>query len=213
MDHCIKEKPQIPSPLDELDHLDQLDPADIDHTPSTVTTALPTPHEYLTGPEQTSWPPQIYAPAAPVIRDLDSFTDGTAAGSFDCLSEVTTPGDLCAHPLTTLHERNVSRLDEEDHMQSIALWREDVRLEAEEGIVHIGSDSRSEAVPVQLELEATPMCKRPRSVASSDDGRKRVRVALNSSPALPCSLSIPPRPHTRRARTVSAPPLFVSRIL
>lgn len=213
MDHCKGAKQEIPSPLEELDHLDRFDPADIDHTPSTVTTALPTPHEYLTGPEQTSWPPQIYAPPAPAIKDLDSFTDGTAAGSFDCLSEVTTPGDLCAHPLTTLHEHNVSQLDAEDHMQSIALWRQDVQLESEEGYVYIGADSASEAVPVQLELEATPMCKRPRSVASSDDGRKRVRIALNSSPALPCPLSVPARPHTRRARTVSAPPLFLSRIL
>jgi hypothetical protein len=193
-----------------------------DQTPSSGTTTLPTPNEHqfpLTADEVEKnlifWETpdsqeenQIPVPAAPHQKDLDSFTDGTGVGSFDFLSSH--PGDLFPPPL---EDRYHAALETEpsDHMQSIVMWREDVRqsvpmlcrpLEEETELLSVNQ-------PVPWPTLEPPICpKRPRST-TSDTCRKRLKPSSISPSFIPLPSStpgnggIPPR-----ERCSSAPALI-----
>jgi len=216
---------EIP-PLEEFEHLNQLDlrPSnDASDTPSTATAMLATPGLHRPGeqstdplnPSCTIWIGAVFdrelgIPSAPVMRDFDSFTDGTGAGSFDCLSEITASGDLFAHP-APLDEQHLAQLYTQDHMHSIAMWREDVVLSSTGADDNIDPTSTPVADATTFSTEGDvggqALCKRPRSL-TSDDGQRRTRVkSVTTTTTMPCD-DAPSRTTTRRERSGSAPPIF-----
>ncbi|KAG5636581.1 hypothetical protein H0H81_007552 [Sphagnurus paluster] len=114
--------------LDKLGlHLLSL-PLDFEESPETVTPDLPTPLPWTEDTTRidvhtAAWDvdqddiDENPTPSAPVMKDLDSFTEGTGRGSFDSvLDEPFLEGDLFCHPQ---EPQMVSRL-------SIDAWRREI---------------------------------------------------------------------------------------
>lgn len=160
---------------------------EIDGTPTTGITSLPTPRnepvELSDAKEaeeaddilQPLLPSSAYeameCPGAPRMKDLDSFTDGTG-GSFDFLTGVadddTTPA---------LNSLALSLLPPQDYSLSIEMWREDVfyHSPSSETPMPRGDVADDSTVP----SSSLSHVKRPRSLASDDvvdDRRIRHRV-------------------------------------
>jgi hypothetical protein len=114
----------------------------LDETPTTVTTSLPTPSRpppitdvlhifdpdhHRTPFERTVMEWQLQPPPAPKLKDMDSFTEGTAVGSFDfslrssCSSE-----HLSNRPFRDPPPLNPSSLD--PCAREIEMWRDEVLL-------------------------------------------------------------------------------------
>ncbi|KAK2461191.1 hypothetical protein APHAL10511_006718 [Amanita phalloides] len=123
-------------------------------TPSSGTASLPTPlldTGQLPNPvalaNATPLAPQepavglVQPPGAPLLKDHDSFSDGSRAGSFGFLSSAS--GDLC-YPINTMTTEvmgessnstgltvgDVTHLDDSDASMSIEEWRANVALDA-----------------------------------------------------------------------------------
>ncbi|KAJ3879165.1 hypothetical protein F5051DRAFT_211805 [Lentinula edodes] len=174
--------------LDELMDLPLKGFTDIDATPSSGITSLPTPHANEHPPlEDSVQPPRhepahsehqhIIYPAAPLIKDLDSFTEGTG-GSFDFLMDENS--FETAHPLNSL---SLSLLPPQVSL-SIESWREDVYHNSPDSSQF---SSRTEE-PVDSDSSSSDTSsshfKRPRSVASDDVARRTKPRAqsMSSSP-------------------------------
>ncbi|EGO04009.1 hypothetical protein SERLA73DRAFT_175734 [Serpula lacrymans var. lacrymans S7.3] len=106
-------------------------------TPSTNTTNLPTPEParapFLHYESDTQfifypieWDNSMAPPAAPLLRDMDTFTEGTGVGSFDFSLESTSKGGSseCSFPNGT--GRQSVAFSPEDPLRSIETWRNDV---------------------------------------------------------------------------------------
>jgi hypothetical protein len=122
-------------------------------------------------PRWTSVPSLPAAPAAPLLRDLDSFTDGTTAGSFD----FSLPPDSPRIPFRQLEPDDSLPLCGEDPAPySIETWREDVLLSA-------GHDEGYEVES----RDSSRGVKRHRSCAFSEGGydeQLRTRDTCQGSP-------------------------------
>jgi hypothetical protein len=107
-------------------------------------------------------------PGAPVMKDYDSFTDGTQQGSFDSIPAA--GEDLNGAPilgLTDSHiEASVEPQTEESMRMAIEMWRSDVSMsyDLEEGC---SSSSSSSSASEHIGTRAST--KRPRSTVSSND--------------------------------------------
>ncbi|KAF5389538.1 hypothetical protein D9757_004208 [Collybiopsis confluens] len=207
--------------LDKLIELPLKGFPEIDTTPTSGVTSLPTPHAdehtplddpvnppneyvYLTVHTTASLTPSSSRantyPPTPRIKDLDSFTEGTG-GSFDFLAEE----DSLAEPAPLLNSLSLSLLPPQESLVSIEIWREDV---------YYNSPNSSEP-PSRLEeavdVDSDPMMsdsssyhsKRPRSIAS-DDVARRTRLRAQSFSTASFSLSSqfftgvePPMPDVR----------------
>ncbi|KAF9269366.1 hypothetical protein L218DRAFT_993426 [Marasmius fiardii PR-910] len=173
--------------LDALEDLPLKGFQELDATPSTGITSLPTPiaeppHLNLTGiVEPPSQIPQLTdsmlyvkfpgPPGAPLIKDLDSFTEGTGKGSFDSIPAAST--DEYGGPLPQINTLSLSLLPPHDTSLSIEIWREEVYFHSPTAPVPFPSeeqagDSRS---------STSPPNKRPRSLASDDEVRRIRRRA------------------------------------
>ncbi|KAJ3845212.1 hypothetical protein F5878DRAFT_655214 [Lentinula raphanica] len=209
--------------LDKLMDLPLKGFPDLDATPSSGITSLPTPHiddhPQLEEPVESSRlqnaPTErqhIIYPSTPHLKDLDSFTEGTG-GSFDFLADE----DVYENTYT-LNTLALSLLPPERPI-SIESWREDV--------YHNSPDtsqppSRSEEL-VDSECpssDSLPHSKRPRSIAS-DDVARRTKPRAQSMYSSPSSMAMsfyagvepPPadvrplvRPHLRRTRSLPLRP-------
>ncbi|KAF8069094.1 hypothetical protein FPV67DRAFT_1105599 [Lyophyllum atratum] len=131
------------SKMQMLEKLNGLDlksfPLEFDESPSSdistlplLTTPLP-PAEDMTWiqhhtPDWNAEQEGLHPPAAPVMKDLDSFTEGTGKGSFDSLLDeaASYEGDLLHHPDDySLHALGFPDLDP-SMSDSIEQWREEV---------------------------------------------------------------------------------------
>lgn len=196
--------------LDRLNELESLRGfQEIDMTPTSVVTSLPTPHEEHASFNEIQVPPdtpttmvsvlglqetQIEAPPAPLLKDLDSFTEGTAIGSFDSIPAG--PTNELGDTIAPINAVSLSLLPPQDTSLSIELWR---------AVVYSCEQPQSESEFVDsVETAGQPMMvsKRPRSNAQDEDEeRRRARLRIDT-PCLPSVLRhdrIPLRPH-------SAPP-------
>jgi hypothetical protein len=153
-------------------------------------------------------------PAAPRIKDLDSFTEGTG-GSFDFLAEED------SHEPAPLNSLSLSLLPPEDAL-SIEIWREDVYYNSPNnaGLFTQLDDAVDMESDASLSDTSSSHSKRPRSIASDDDLR-RTRPRAQSAITSPYSLSSqffggvePPladvrplvRPQLRRTRSLPLRP-------
>lgn len=190
-----------------------------EQTPSSGTTLLPTPNEVQfplaleagqgSAPRVAVWEPLglgyqeedvIPMPSAPQLKDLDSFTDGTGAGSFDFLSSH--PGDL----FPPLDEEYLAALyaHPADCTESINTWRQGVlqhRMLEDQIVDHLTYD------PLPCSI-AGP--KRPRSITSSETGRKRLKPSTTRPTVLPLpdSTTVDGPETVVRERRNSAPPIL-----
>lgn len=147
-------------------------------------------------------------PGAPRMKDFDSFTEGTAKGSFDSIPAASTDehGESVA-PINTL---SLSLLPPHDTSLSIEMWRAEVHSSGD-------ATSTDNQEVIQASGPSTQV-KRPRSTAaSSDNGGRRIRArsctVISPTPVNPSRFSfggfspslsgdsryLPPRAH-------SAPP-------
>ncbi|THV00742.1 hypothetical protein K435DRAFT_776390 [Dendrothele bispora CBS 962.96] len=192
---------------------------EIDATPTTGITSLPTPRneavELAEAKEaedilQPLLPSSAYeameCPGAPRVKDLDSFTEGTG-GSFDFL---TGPVDECPMSPPALNSLSLSLLPPQDTSMSIEVWREDVFYHSPSS----RSPSRVDTSETTLMPSSLTHVKRPRSLASDDvpnDRRIRHRVQSDIASSMSKSLfyddRIPAtfqdgRPRLRRSRSL-----------
>jgi len=124
--------------LEKLDGLDLRSfPIEFDESPTTAVSTLPRLTTPLPPAEDTTriefhtsdWNAErdaIQPPEAPVMKDLDSFTEGTGKGSFDSILDEAAgdEGDLVYHP----DDANLLALGLLDPSvsHSIEMWREEV---------------------------------------------------------------------------------------
>ncbi|KAJ3798649.1 hypothetical protein GGU11DRAFT_780082 [Lentinula aff. detonsa] len=210
--------------LDKLMDLPLKGFPDLNATPSSGITSLPTPHvdDYpqLEGPVASSRHETAHSehqhiiyPSAPRMKDLDSFTEGTG-GSFDFLADEDSFEDT--YPLNSL---SLSLLPPDGPL-SIELWREDV--------YHNSPDSSQPPSRAEEHVEpdssssdySSSHSKRPRSVASDDIARRTKPRAqsMYSSPHTvvaqffagvePSAADVRPlvRPQLRRTRSLPLRP-------
>ncbi|KAH9171313.1 hypothetical protein EDB89DRAFT_1971906 [Lactarius sanguifluus] len=86
-------------------------------TPSTIDMSLPTPSIPVFTMLNYELPSPAQPPPAPLVKDMDSFSEGTAQGSFD-FTMCSDPGDAQAPPSVAFSP---------DHPTvSIEIWRDDV---------------------------------------------------------------------------------------
>ncbi|GLB42180.1 hypothetical protein LshimejAT787_1101950 [Lyophyllum shimeji] len=127
--------------LEKLNDLDLKSfPLEFDESPTSAVTTLPQLTTPLPPAEDTSWiayqpsdwileREAIQPPAAPVMKDLDSFTEGTGKGSFESVIDEAAGdgGDLFNHPDDT-NFAALGLLPELDPSLShaIEMWREEV---------------------------------------------------------------------------------------
>ncbi|KIK68658.1 hypothetical protein GYMLUDRAFT_729483 [Collybiopsis luxurians FD-317 M1] len=208
--------------LDKLIELPLKGFPEIDATPTSGVTSLPTPvadeHPPLDDPVDPLPPndSQLIYPEAPMMKDLDSFTEGTG-GSFDFLAEEDSMVEASA-PLNSL---SLSMLPPQEIL-SIEIWREDVYYNSPNSSeppsrVEEAVDMDSDA---SLSDSSSSHSKRPRSIAS-DDVARRTRPRAQSVTATPYSMSAqffggvePPladvrpllRPQLRRTRSLPLHP-------
>ncbi|KAF8635406.1 hypothetical protein AX15_000404 [Amanita polypyramis BW_CC] len=117
----------------------------------------------------------VQPPGAPLLKDYDSFTEGSRAGSFDFLSSAS--GDLC-YPVNTVDAEMtgessdssltvayVTHLDDGDSSMSIEEWR-----------VNVSVNVPSEEINSSLPLSSAT--KRPRS--PTPDAVRRIRPRARS---------------------------------
>ncbi|KAG7094852.1 hypothetical protein E1B28_005660 [Marasmius oreades] len=168
--------------LDALEDLPLKGFQEIDATPSTGITSLPTPkagppHLNLTEVvEPSSQLPQLTdsmlyvkfpePPGAPLIKDLDSFTEGTGKGSFDSIPAAST--DQYGGPLPQINILSLSLLPPHNTSMSIELWREEVYLYSPTAPQPFPSEEH----PFDARPSSSPPNKRPRSLASDDEVRR-----------------------------------------
>ncbi|KAJ6624161.1 hypothetical protein B0H10DRAFT_2007373 [Mycena sp. CBHHK59/15] len=137
----------------------------------------------------------ITVPGAPLMKDYDSFTEGTAKGSFYSIPAASTDeyGDLI-HPINAL---TLAALPLHDIVLSLEQWRQDV--DDHLGAVEYTSvpDSHGSTTPTNAKRP------RPRSSASSDKGESRNCRARAESPPTPLP---PPR---ARAKSFSSASLSI----
>ncbi|KAJ7598767.1 hypothetical protein C8J56DRAFT_1039644 [Mycena floridula] len=162
--------------LDKLHEIPLRGFQEIDVTPTSMVTSLPTPNEEHTVHPGVQLPPDTPSsylstfdfeihppPMAPRIKDLDSFTEGTAVGSFESIAAGST--DEFGHPIVPINSLSLSLLPPQDTALSIEMWRTEV---------HSYSEEPHPPTP-------SPTIKRRRSSAPEDDeGRNRARARLSS---------------------------------
>ncbi|EDR08244.1 uncharacterized protein LACBIDRAFT_297711 [Laccaria bicolor S238N-H82] len=127
--------------LDRLEDLSIKGFLEADDSPSSGTASLPTPesgHAAFVPPitvEEHSFDPQVLwyedddqqikAPGAPLMKDLDSFTEGTGQGSFDSIPAAST--DEHGQPIFVPHSFLLALLPPSDTLvETIETWRENV---------------------------------------------------------------------------------------
>lgn len=161
-----------------------------DATPTTAPTSLPTPsskrlqHVHVFPDQQWLLPPDaervVEAPGAPLMRDYDSFTEGTAKGSFDSIPIEAT--DQYGEQLLVLDHETVGTLPIDIGARStIERWRDVVSQSMDDPPAQhhmppsavIGFDDEDFLV--------TPT-KRPHSI-TSEDGMRRTRHRRHSMTA------------------------------
>ncbi|KAJ8516835.1 hypothetical protein ONZ45_g5891 [Pleurotus djamor] len=203
-----------------------------DETPTTAPTSLPTPscerlqHVQVVPLPTWSLPTaldyDIKVPGAPLLRDYDSFTEGTAKGSFDSIPLVTT--DECEEELIgVLDYEAVGSLPIDIGARStIEQWRDTV-YQSFDSDEHFSPEQYlliplTQSAYEDEECLVTPT-KRPRSIASDDETPRRTRPRRHSmtgsvladfhqSPVIldVSSLSLRQVDHPSRLRSLSAPP-------
>lgn len=172
-------------PLRGFDEIDE-------DTPSSGTASLPTPllnaEELHANPvtllnatplaAQEPAVELVRPPGAPLLKDYDSFTEGSRAGSFDFLSSAS--GDLC-YPLNTTHTEmmgessntvgltisDITHLDDDD---------DDASMSIEQWRANVASDAPS--YESSLPLPSSTPAKRPRS--PTPEGVRRIRPRARS---------------------------------
>lgn len=138
---------------------------------------------------------QIDAPPAPIIKDLDSFTEGTAIGSFDSIPAG--PTNELGDSIAPINAMSLALLPpQENQYHSIELWR---------AVVYSCDLPDPDSYdPAQKTI------KRPRSNAQDDDDerrRARVRIDIASpTPLHPCWHSANNQLYHVSFRRHSAPP-------
>jgi len=127
-----------PTNMEILEKLPDLElksfPVDLDESPSTVVSTLP----------PTPMPPAqansfechisdfdadrdaVPYPAAPVMKDYDSFTEGTGKGSFDYLDEAEEYGELVCHPETSPDALGLRLAADPSLRRDINIWLQGV---------------------------------------------------------------------------------------
>lgn len=197
-----------------------------DATPSSVATSLPTPHNeaHLLGSQGvvssecvtdrcrhhrptndhcsaeifTPYDSTITAPAAPMMKDYDSFTEGTAKGSFDSIPAGST--NEYGDDITAVSIPSLFALPSKEEVYrspgGIETWRSNVAFNTDKvdlGLLNTDDDEPAssdadtaearDAVSVQRPV--TPTGKRPRSTATDDDeGQRRTRIRAQSSTSI-----------------------------
>lgn len=160
---------------------------EIDASPSTGITSLPTPQPeapHLNLTEVVEAPSQIprlrdsmfYVkfpdpPGAPLLKDFDSFTEGTGKGSFDSIPAAST--DEFGGPLPQINTLSLSLLPPHDNSLSIELWREEVYYHSPTAPLSFPTEEQ----PCDSRSSTSPPTKRPRSLASDDEVRRIRRRA------------------------------------
>ncbi|KAJ8082007.1 hypothetical protein PM082_007853 [Marasmius tenuissimus] len=166
--------------LDALEDLPLKGFQEIDASPSTGITSLPTPqveapHLNLTAvvepPSQIPQPTSLLyvkfpePPGAPIMKDLDSFTEGTGKGSFDSIPAAST--NEYGGPIPRINTLSLSLLPDHNTPLSIEIWREEVYYHTPTTTQHV-----DEECPTDSLSSSTPPIKRPRSLASDDEVRR-----------------------------------------
>lgn len=163
-------------------------------TPSTGVTSLPTPHAeppllevletHHAVPESNSMLQIVFdeapIPGAPRLRDLDSFTEGTAKGSFDSIPAAS--ANEYGEPIPPITTLSLSLLPPQNTSLSIEMWRKAVHS-------YTPSESFDEVASIGThdQHDSSPPNKRPRSLAADDENRRIRRraqsdVSCSSSP-------------------------------
>ncbi|KAL0578385.1 hypothetical protein V5O48_003606 [Marasmius crinis-equi] len=181
--------------LDALEDLPLKGFQEIDASPSTGITSLPTPqveapHLNLAEVvEPSSQIPQTTSllymkfpdpPNAPFIKDMDSFTDGSGEGSFDSIPAGST--DEFGRPIPPVNTFFISQLrDDHDTLKSIEQWREEVYSHTPTALQLDNEDFPPDPSSCS---SSSPPSKRPRSLASDDEVR-RIRRRAHSDVCQP----------------------------
>ncbi|KAJ6525692.1 hypothetical protein B0H19DRAFT_587574 [Mycena capillaripes] len=117
------------------------EPEMMEETPTSATMSLPTPdcQHVVLPPLETVAVPQpepvsylfrsddagIVMPGAPRMKDYDTFTDGSAQGSFDSIPAAET--NELGEPIYTISALALATLPLHDAARAIELWRQDVK--------------------------------------------------------------------------------------
>ncbi|KAF8888581.1 hypothetical protein BD779DRAFT_1672253 [Infundibulicybe gibba] len=151
---------------------------ELDETPTSGTASLPTPqtdHVSFDGlqpppePMIALWPyssdrdDSLVVPPAPMMKDYDSFTDGTGRGSFDSIPAGST--DEFGDPIYPINLLSLELLPPVDTSSSIEQWRNHVSINTS----------------TQSSSDLTSGNKHPRSPTSEDGRRTRARAYSLSS--------------------------------
>ncbi|KAJ6486916.1 hypothetical protein C8R45DRAFT_996435 [Mycena sanguinolenta] len=189
---------------------------EMEETPSSATMSLPTPEAQdvalppvdtvqALGGSQTVPVSYLFAgddgilvpPAAPRMKDYDTFTEGTAEGSFNSIPAAET--NELGEPIYPISARALAALPLNDATVSIEQWRQGVEdfvaaqaavVAAEPPPVLVLRDRAqlptSPVIDLTYESEAnsTPTQKRPRPRSNSPDDARRLRRAPFPSPRL-----------------------------
>ncbi|KAF4564849.1 hypothetical protein EYR40_011022 [Pleurotus pulmonarius] len=148
-----------------------------DATPTTAPTSLPTPstkrlqHVHVFPDQQWVLPsddePAVEAPGAPLMRDYDTFTEGTAKGSFDSIPIEST--DQYGEQLLVLDHETVGTLPIDIGARStIERWRDVVSQSMDDPPAQHHMPSSAEIGFDDEDFLVTPT-KRPHSITSEDD--------------------------------------------
>jgi hypothetical protein len=117
--------------------------------------------------------PPFQAPGAPLLKDYDSFTEGSALGSFD----FSLPGTPHI-PYSDLEPLSSLAFCPDDPTRSIETWRDDVRTSM------VCSENRLPNKDGGVSRDTTRGTKRQRSTTPSDkgcDGLQRARCRVRNS--------------------------------
>lgn len=182
--------------MDELEDLPLKGFQEIDNTPTTFVTSLPTPKAGLYYSEVVDGLNDVIpsteslvrimgdeAPGAPRWKDLDSFTEGTGKGSFDSIPAAST--NEYGEPIPRVNTLFLSLLPPHDTRLSIEIWREEV-------FSHSPTAAELATYPPVEEnhdhdsYDSSSPHKRPRSLAPDDDDR-RIRRRAQSDISLASS--------------------------
>jgi len=128
-------------------------------------------------PAQQQYPP-LECPGAPLMKEYDSFTDGTGKGSFDSIPAADTDEfGQTIHPINAL---SLASLPPRDTSLTIVLWRDHVFVNTPHASP-VDVDAPSSEVEI---FPTSASSKRPRSTTSVDDEgaqrRTRTRVRAQS---------------------------------
>ncbi|KAJ7905784.1 hypothetical protein B0H14DRAFT_24434 [Mycena olivaceomarginata] len=204
--------------LDRLNEIPLKGFAEMEGTPSSATMSLPTPEcQQVPLPpveameaQQTAPLPYLFddaplvAPAAPRMKDYDTFTEGTAQGSFDWLPAADT--NELGEPVYPVSALALAALPDNDSALFIEQWRQGV--EREEQLVAQAKAAEPATAPpfvlrnrapeplptmpiidltVESEAGTTPTQKRPRPRSNSpeegDEARRNRRARAGSPPS------------------------------